>query len=364
MRRFLKFFIFLFFFSSIHTFSRALDMYVFDVGVANFVMLVKDRKALVVDCGIAPNCLRQNTFQCKMIEQILDDHYVTEARVVLTHDDKDHKQGVLGLLEIFFRRKMQFRCPFFHVIGSGLESLVTDGINDLNFCYCRNSSAANFTFVRRLIEYELDEHMNHVEGISIKKIQYVLQDCLGDRVYVCPFMHDDTISDFCLLPSKDWANEGIVFFIEFAGKRILLPGDANGNLLAYCLSTFLNFGDWLANTNIMVLPHHGSIQNGEQHWTDVVLKQNAYSKHLIVSGKKCGRGSSSLVKNTHYIDKISQRLGLAGTPPMSMPRLLFTEDAMGGYIRFHVSNIGVITASRGNYNVTNYQLSEMPLSVY
>lgn len=335
MRCFFRFFIFLLFFSLSHALSCALDMYAFDVGVANFVMLVKSQKALIVDCGIAPSGLLQNTSQYKMIKQILDHHHINEARVVFTHDNRDHKQGVLRLLAIFSGRGIQFRCPFLHFFQPVLSTVIAGGeINNSNFSsFSSASHAEHFSFVSRISEDE-----DYVESIPAQKIFEVLDGCLGSAVHVYSFMRGNSAFGFPFLPSKDWANEGIVFFIEFAGKIILLPGDANGNLLAYCFSNFLNFKDLLVNTNIMMLPHHGSIQNGEQLWTNVVLQNSIeICKYLIVSGQILG-GSNSLIKNRHYIPTIEGKLGRP---------VLYTQTARGGYIRSNISDSGAITIFRG-----------------
>lgn len=223
--------------------SSTLDCLFFKVGQANFVLLTKDTNALVVDCGVGSgygDVVFKNfsTAYAETIKNKLTP--ITNLKIVVTHNHSDHYGSInnlKSLIEHINRRKI------FKITPQEIKY----------FDYPKKSTIVDF-----------------------------LNGSLGSEVTFDVIAADDF--DETMLNPDDIHQKNLVLNVNYQGHSILLPGDAGGNLFSYhCLNTtgFLNL---LSKASVLLLPHHGSWENGEQFWLEAFLKNpNNLPKLSIIS---------------------------------------------------------------------------------
>jgi hypothetical protein len=78
---------------------------------------------------------------------------------------------------------------------------------------------------------------------------------------------------FLSIPRVEHENN-LVLLIHYNENHILLPGDANGTLLAYLLMHTEDCLVKLRSVSIFLASHHGSTANGEPVWLDAVFNND------------------------------------------------------------------------------------------
>ncbi len=233
--------------------SSDLDCLFFKVGQANFVLLTKGCNALVVDCGVGSGygpSQEKGVFKSKNeyyydIKKAL--HNVQTLGIVVTHTHVDHYGSINGF-ENFIKQinRERIRLKTSNII-------ITQEIND------------NF---------------------------------LGDGTAITVFR---PIDDDLLNPA-DQHQINMIFKITYAGKSIILPGDAGGTLFAYWAHFHKEyFKKIFENAVVLLLPHHGSWEGGEQLWLKAFLENGMKKQISIISSDP---NKDNYLPRSDYIEKI------------------------------------------------------------
>ncbi|MDR1458044.1 MAG: MBL fold metallo-hydrolase [Puniceicoccales bacterium] len=239
-------------------------MRVFKVGQGNFILLTKDDKALVVDCGNCSGLLSNESYTAEIYSAFSK---IKCCKIVVTHDHDDHYNGIDSLIKAI--KEINQDIPF---------NVYQNTTNYLN-------GACLGWHDKNLIEGYLNNFLDDVTFTVIKP---------------------DDFSETWLNPDDPHQNN-LVLKVTYKNKSILLPGDAGVFLFAHhCINTpnFLNlFSDVVA----FVLPHHGSLKNGEQFWfAQLIRNANCMYPLCIISSDP---ETSHQLPRKEYIDKILGRFG-------------------------------------------------------
>lgn len=226
-------------------------IYFFDVGQGNCILLRNEKNAILVDAGSG-----NTTF-----ENISDSFKkclggIKINGIVLTHLDSDHINFVKDITE-----SKEFTAP-----GSLIYSTRTNSKGPSIVCGPAISSLQKVQGT-----YE--------EGINT--IQVYLNGLFGSESFT--FLKANWSS---FLQKSDTNATCLVFSFKYHGCKVLFTGDSTGRALDKYIEQEEGVSWWkenrdvIANTNIFVMPHHGSEEDGAWRWTLNVTK---YSPNLIAT---------------------------------------------------------------------------------
>jgi beta-lactamase superfamily II metal-dependent hydrolase len=197
------------------------DMRLFKVGQANFVLLTHREKALVVDCGVGDGYGGRILTKIKgeywtEIETALED--VVMLGIVITHDHADHHNNADAL-----RRA---------IINSINPLRARKGKRDIEVgdicCGWKDPKENVAGYVR---------HFFRSDDVEI--------ECIRPENFAEAFLNPEVVHE-----------NNLLLLLQYAGVSILLPGDANGSLLAHHL---LHMGDdfceKLRGVNVFLASH-------------------------------------------------------------------------------------------------------------
>ena len=264
-------------------FCGTLDCMFYKVGQANFVLLTHNSNALVVDCGVGGGYGRILGSKSYMDDICCRLQNVNKIKIVVTHNHKDHYSSINRLLAVITR------------------------INQVRALYSAN-----------VIDFDMNrDTLLYGAGSDYGYVVEFLSGSLGDDVQVVTFV---PWFDGTLLNQNDPHQANLVLVVSYNEKSILLPGDADSCLFSfYCLHQYqnslqqnvlyqnlLHFHEIIRKCNVVLLPHHGSWQNGEQFWIYDALWCVDKSKLYIISSDP--EYDSNLPKR-EYIEKIIGYIG-------------------------------------------------------
>ena len=242
---FVKRFVLIALLCGLSTFSHGFEMVIFNVGQGNAIIIRHEDKALVVDFGrglgwkkctgtVLDAKMTNRSRLAVMVREFLKD--VTSCNIVASHMHKDHTD-----LFSFFKKTI-------------------DSLPDLS------------------IEGMLDGDGLDYQGIC----DFFSTDLLGSDVKIVPIRPYNW--EGVPKTSTEAHNRNLVLKIIYAGRSLLLTGDASGDLLNRILPfddmtdgaghpitlptgyDCAAMGDSLWDIDAIVVPHHGSNENGEFAW--------------------------------------------------------------------------------------------------
>jgi hypothetical protein len=111
-----------------------------------------------------------------------------------------------------------------------------------------------------------------------------------------------------LLNHSDEHQRNLVLKVIYAGRSILLPGNAGSSLYGCLCNNIDGFHDLFNDIAVFVFPHHGSWENGEQNWLESLLKldPNSGGRACIISSDL--REGRNHVPRVDYMSEISKRI--------------------------------------------------------
>lgn len=233
-------------FSDIH-------IYFFDVGQGNCILLRNEVNAILVDAG------SKNTPFSSIEKSFARCLGGTKIKgIILTHSDVDHTNFVQ---EIYDNYRDEF-----------IEDTVIYSIRAENHCIVSGSEPK---FLRKVRGLEYDR--------AIDKMQNTLNELFSPKTFT--FLKAAWSSSSKI----DDNTASLVFSFKYKNCKVLFTGDSTGEALDNYIGQESNPTNWkynrqtIENTNIFVMPHHGSEEGGSWRWTLNVTKNSPNLLATIVS---------------------------------------------------------------------------------
>jgi len=264
-----------------------MDLNIYYVGQANFLILIRNENALVYDCGATQtsNFLRFSKFNHKYKKYFINIFKEVEnILIVISHSDKDHSNLCRPLIKLLDK----------------INKSIENNINIKEY----GTIKKNYDLIESGTEEELKTELRKKRNFLNSKLE-----------------NDNDIEIKAFVPprNKDKRNENSII-LKIIGRfeneetySILLTGDATKNTLKKIISNYYNgnkkiaikeiFSDVLCHLN----PHHGAITEKSYIWSENVIKFSKYPAINVISSNPIyyeGKPSFHLIKRmAKYYDK-------------------------------------------------------------
>lgn len=252
--------------------TNQLEIYFFNVGQANFSLLKTQTEALVVDCGTKrkTELVKSEYVHIKMKRQVREILGTIKPTILISHMDDDH---YCGLNDFFPKEKRK------KVIVGGIPTnskLISLDLRKDDVFFAENK------YHGKIVNYMLEKQCGLDTDTFIKDSLSVF----GNKPEI-----------LCLLPeineSEERNDQSLVIKINYAGRSILITGDAGNDLLTRIASSPTN-ADCFKNIDLVLFPHHGSNEREELSILEKIINGAERPTLGIISSK--AKGASYIPK--------------------------------------------------------------------
>jgi beta-lactamase superfamily II metal-dependent hydrolase len=335
--------------------GSTLEVCFFDTGQGNLIAVRANdvntqnpeevtSRLIFIDCGCTAinaaitqmhmNELRNNTpMKQKLVELFKN---ISEYGILITHNHADHTNLKKIIINIGKEKRR----------GGGAECKWYVGpISRRFYAHCPYTDVQGKEITK---DMALEEDWTKF----CAKIPEI-ENSLGPRVRVVPMRPERWKDNKAQNPEHDF---NVMYLVEFAGRRILFPGDVSPQLFTQ-IEAIPKYGREMAEVDFWVLPHHGTNRAGElQSYykvnTEMCIicsnpKEANYLPWEDVQSLPFKRRSNGITINKH---KISTN---AGTHADALLPLFVTCNASEGYYELVIEADGKATMYDGARRKSN-----------
>lgn len=267
-----------------------LEIYFFDVGQADSILLLTDGKAMLVDTGNAGDATEKNTLTKSNINLTYELKKLGVDVIdilVATHPHEDHMGSMYKIINTF---------DIGELYANGFTAEEVDKEYYYKFDKAMNDKGVHLvaptSLTEKQIKAKIDEY-NATLSEEEEKVKYNANDYIrvGDVVN----FGDAKLT--LLAPSSakysDTNDYSLVFMVEFEGVKVLLTGDAGKEseeeMLAFAKSTGFDL-----DCDVLKVGHHGSRTANTEEFIATVKPE--YSVIMVEQGTKYGLPDEDVIE--------------------------------------------------------------------
>lgn len=248
----------IFFIGIIANVFSEIHIYFFDVGQGNCILLRNEEHAILIDAG--SSSMKFNEAFKAVFEKCLKSAKING--MILTHQEDDHQNFVAGILDSMksYVEKFQVFSIIHQKTNKEIPNLVA-GTNLESLSPIRETYEEGIEYMQSFFNALFSESETSEEKFKFLKANLV-----------------------SFTKKTDKNATSLVFSFEYRGFKTLFTGDSTGEALDNYIEQgstsfpgnphFVYNREIISNTNIFVMPHHGSDTDGSWRWTLNVTKNS------------------------------------------------------------------------------------------
>lgn len=273
-----------------------LEIYFFDVGQADSILLITDGKAMLVDTGNAGDATEKNTVSKGNINLTYELKKLGVDVIdilVATHAHEDHMGSMYKIVNAF---------DIGEVYANGFTAEEVDKRYYDKFEETMNAKGIHLvaptSLTEKQIKAKISEYNANVSS-NEDKITYNAKDYIrvGDVIAL-----GDAKLTLLAPASSEYSDENdysLVFMVEFEGVKVLLTGDAGKEseeeILAFAKSTGFDL-----DCDVLKVSHHGSRTANTEEFIAAVKPE--YSVIMVEEGNSYGLPDEDVVERLERHD--------------------------------------------------------------
>lgn len=267
-----------------------LEIYFFDVGQADSILLLTDGKAMLVDTGNAGDATEKNTLTEGNINITYELKKLGVEKIdilVATHPHEDHMGSMYKIINVF---------DIGELYANGFSADEVDKEYYTKFDKAMNAKGIHLvaptSLTEKQIKAKIDEYNATLSEVE-EKVKYNANDYI--RVGDVVTFGDAKLT--LLAPTSaeysDTNDYSLVFMLEFEGVKVLLTGDAGKEseeeMLAFAKSTGFDL-----DCDVLKVGHHGSRTASTEEFIAAVKPE--YSVIMVEEGHKYGLPDEDVIE--------------------------------------------------------------------